>query len=84
MQITTRLKIDIDTFYKDQGDLSFLSKLVAFLGIDPGQLKIVSVNTGSTITKVVIYPKSIFNPSVSVNSSSNSTEFNVTTPSDPA
>jgi hypothetical protein len=49
MQLTARLNIDIATFYQNQGDLSFLSKLVAFLGIDPGQLKIVSVNSGSTI-----------------------------------
>jgi hypothetical protein len=76
LQLTMRLQIDITTFYLNKGDLSFLSKLSAFLGIDPGRIKIVSVNPGSAIiTSAVTTSTSNCNLTYSSNSTDNFTDY---------
>ena len=50
VQITTRIETTINDFYEQD----FIDNIVAFLGIDPGRLKIVSVSEGSVIVKFVI------------------------------
>ena len=50
VQITTRIETTINDFYEQD----FIDNIVAFLGIDPGRLKIVSVSEGSVIVKFII------------------------------
>ena len=41
MQVSVRLDLPVRDFYKDDGKTSFISNICAYLGIDPGRLKIV-------------------------------------------
>lgn len=84
MQLTTRFQTDIATFYKNGGDVSILSKIVAFLNIDPSQVKIVSVNSGSVVINFAFYPSQINQEvNVSSNSSDPNNQFFVSPPIDP-
>ena len=71
MQLSVSLSVSINDFYSNNGTTTFVSNICAFLGIDPGRLKIVSVRTGSLAVTLYIIP-------VPVNTS-NSTS-NTTTP----
>lgn len=72
IQITARLTVSVANFYNNNGPTTFLTNICAFLGIDPGRLKIVSVKTGST--EVVLL---IGDPIPSSNSTSNATNSSV-------
>lgn len=54
IQITTRLTVSVANFYANNGPTTFLTNICAFLGIDPGRLKIVSVRSGSTVVQFYI------------------------------
>ena len=54
MQLSVRIDIPINDFYANNGKTTFMTNIAAFLGIDPGRLKIVGVNTGSTVIKAVV------------------------------
>jgi hypothetical protein len=43
------------TFYSNDGEFSVLSKIIALLGIDPSQVKIVGVRSGSVIISCQLY-----------------------------
>lgn len=48
IQVTARLTVSVSNFYSNNGPTTFLTNICAFLGIDPGRIKIVSVRSGST------------------------------------
>jgi hypothetical protein len=62
IQLTVRFNIEMASFFRNDGPTSILTNLVAFLNIDPSQIKIVSVNPGSTILGIQIMTRSINNP----------------------
>lgn len=70
IQLTAKLSVSVTDFYTNNGPTTFLTNICAFLGIDTGRLKIVSVRSGSTDVTVYITPETV---------SSNSTQA-----SDPA
>lgn len=45
IQLTTRIETTVQEFYAED----FINNICAFLGIDPGRMKIVSVREGSVI-----------------------------------
>jgi hypothetical protein len=73
LQLTTRFDVDLSTFYTNNGEATILTKIAAFLNIDPAQIKIVSINTGSVIADFAIYPASSL---AAVDVSSNATDPN--------
>ena len=66
------LSVSVNDFYSNNGTTTFISNICAFLRIDPGRLKIVSVRTGSVNIMVYIIPLivSILNSTNSNNPSS--------------
>lgn len=68
IQLTAKLSVAVADFYNNNGPTTFLTNICAFLGIDTGRLKIVSVRSGSTDVTFYITPQPI--PS---NSTQNST-----------
>lgn len=73
VQLTVRFQTEIGSFFSNNGPANVLSKIVAFLNIDPAQIKIVSINPGSVILGIQIVPPSAFDP---VNSTTNATDPN--------
>lgn len=69
IQITAKLSVSVSEFYTNTGVTTFLTNICAFLGIDTGRLKIVSVRTGSADVTFYITPQPV--PS---NSSTNATD----------
>lgn len=51
MRLTANFDIDVASFYKNAGDVSILTNIIAYLNIDPSQVKIVSVNAGTPLNK---------------------------------
>ena len=47
IQISARLNVAVADFFTNNGPTTFLTNICAFLGIDTGRLKIVSVKSGS-------------------------------------
>lgn len=54
VQLTARLNIAIEDFYKSNAVTSFITNICAFLKIDTSRLKIVGVRSGSTIVVTAI------------------------------
>jgi hypothetical protein len=48
VQLTVRFLIEISSFFTNNGPTSMLTNIIAFLNIDPSQIKIVSINAGSS------------------------------------
>lgn len=71
VQLTVRFQVEMTNFYSNNGPANVLSKIAAFLGIDSAQIKIVSINPGSTIVSFIIFPSSFDDP---VNTTTNSTD----------
>ena len=61
LQLTVRLNTNMATFYSNDGEFSVLSKIIAFLGIDPSQLKIVGVRSGSVFVTINLFSDQINN-----------------------
>jgi hypothetical protein len=57
IQLTARLTVSVSNFYNNNGPTTFLTNICAFLGIDAGRLKIVSVRTGSAEVTVYVIPQ---------------------------
>lgn len=56
IQLSVSLSISVSDFYSNSGTTTFISNICAFLGIDTGRLKIVSVRTGSLSVTLYIIP----------------------------
>jgi hypothetical protein len=54
IKLSARLDIPFNDFYTSNGITTFIDNICAFLGIDTGRLKIVSVREGSTVIESVI------------------------------
>lgn len=54
IKLSARLSIPVMTFYNNNGPTTFITNICAFLGIDPGRLKIVGVRNGSIIVESII------------------------------
>lgn len=54
VQLSTRLSIDINDFYTNDGPTTILTNLAAFLNLDPGRIKIVGIAEGSVILTIQI------------------------------
>ncbi len=53
LQLTVRFAVGVSSFYQNTAQASVLTKIVAFLGIDPSQVKIVSINSATpAVSKV--------------------------------
>lgn len=59
IQLTAKLSVSVADFYTNNGPTTFLTNICAFLGIDTGRLKIVSVRSGSTDVTVYITPEPV-------------------------
>ena len=59
IQLTAKLSVSVTDFYTNNGPTTFLTNICAFLGIDTGRLKIVSVRSGSTDVTVYITPEPV-------------------------
>ena len=59
IQLTTRLSIPIADFYSNTGITTFITNICAFLKIDTGRLKIVSIRSGSTIVEYAIQTSNV-------------------------
>ena len=83
VQLTIRLSTDIATFYSNDGEFSVLSKIIALLGIDPSQVKVVGVRSGSVILDFAVLSSQINNDTVvSSNSSDPNNNYTVNNPKD--
>lgn len=71
IQLTAKLSVSVSDFYNNNGPTTFLTNICAFLGIDTGRLKIVSVRSGSTDITFFISPQPV---------ASNSTQNTTTDP----
>jgi hypothetical protein len=84
VQLTIRFQVDMTSFFSNNGPANVLSKIVAFLNIDPAQIKIVSINPGSTILGITIVDSSVLDPvNTTTNASDPNNNFKVNTPRDP-
>ncbi len=54
VKLTARLSIPVMDFFNNNGPTTFITNICAFLGIDPGRLKIVGVRNGSVIVESLI------------------------------
>lgn len=54
IKLSARLSIPVMSFYNNNGPTTFITNICAFLGIDPGRLKIVGVRDGSIIVESII------------------------------
>ena len=54
IQLSTRVDTTVEDFYSDDGETTYINNICAFLGIDPGRFKIVSVQEGSVIITSII------------------------------
>jgi hypothetical protein len=54
IKLSARLSIPVMSFYNNNGPTTFITNICAFLGIDPGRLKIVGVRNGSIIVESII------------------------------
>jgi hypothetical protein len=61
----------MNSFFSNNGPTSVLTNIIAFLNIDPSQIKIVGINPGSTILTINLMPPSINDP---VNTTSNASD----------
>lgn len=57
VQITSRLMVDIDTFFNNGGVATFVDRMCAFLEISTDRLKVVGVYAGSTIIDSYVTPE---------------------------
>lgn len=51
LQLSLRFAVGVSSFYQNNAQASILSKIIAFLGIDPSQVKIVSINAATPVVK---------------------------------
>lgn len=59
LQLSARIDIPIADFYSNNGATSFITNICAFLGIDPGRMKIVGVYSGSTVVVAILQSQGV-------------------------
>ena len=52
VQLTVRFLVEMATFYSNNGATSMLTNIIAFLKLDPSQIKVVSINSASSSFKL--------------------------------
>lgn len=62
VQITSRLMVDINSFFNSGGVATFIDRMTAFLNITTDRLKVVGVYTGSTIVDFYVTPSMTTTP----------------------